>query len=103
MDGPVVVGTDGSATATAAVTEAIELAKGFNQPLQHRDRLSPARDQDGGCAAAVRVAVQPGGWGRLAARAHRSAWSRPARPMSFRRLELTEARSRGALSSRLRR
>ena len=33
MDGPVVVGTDGSATATAAVVEAIELAKRFSQPL----------------------------------------------------------------------
>jgi nucleotide-binding universal stress UspA family protein len=33
MDGPVVVGTDGSATATAAVVEAIELAKRFGQPL----------------------------------------------------------------------
>jgi nucleotide-binding universal stress UspA family protein len=33
MDGPVVVGTDGSATATVAVVEAIELAKRFGQPL----------------------------------------------------------------------
>ena len=33
MDGPVVAGTDGSATATAAVVEAIELAKRCGQPL----------------------------------------------------------------------
>ena len=33
MDGPVVAGTDGSETATAAVVEAIELAKRFGQPL----------------------------------------------------------------------
>jgi nucleotide-binding universal stress UspA family protein len=33
MDGPVVVGTDGSKTATSAVLAAIELAKRFGQPL----------------------------------------------------------------------
>jgi len=33
MDGPVVAGTDGSATATVAVVEAIDLAKRFGQPL----------------------------------------------------------------------
>ena len=33
MDGPIVVGTDGSETATAAVLEAIRMASAFNQPL----------------------------------------------------------------------
>ncbi len=33
MDGPVVVGTDGSDTATKAVKEAIELARCYGQPL----------------------------------------------------------------------
>jgi nucleotide-binding universal stress UspA family protein len=33
MQGPIVVGTDGSATATAAVLEALELAKRFEVPL----------------------------------------------------------------------
>lgn len=33
MKGPIVVGTDGSESATAAVMEAIELAKAFNVPL----------------------------------------------------------------------
>jgi nucleotide-binding universal stress UspA family protein len=33
VDGPVVVGTDGSATATGALKQAIELAKSFGQPL----------------------------------------------------------------------
>lgn len=33
MEGPVVVGTDGSATATSAVREAVELARRFEQKL----------------------------------------------------------------------
>jgi nucleotide-binding universal stress UspA family protein len=33
MDGPIVVGTDGSPTATAAVLEAIRMAGAFDQPL----------------------------------------------------------------------
>jgi nucleotide-binding universal stress UspA family protein len=33
MKGPIVVGTDGSESATTAVLEAIELAKAFNAPL----------------------------------------------------------------------
>ena len=33
MNGPIVVGTDGSDTATVAVTEAIALASAFGQPL----------------------------------------------------------------------
>ena len=33
MDGPIVVGTDGSTTATAAVLEATRLAAAFDQPL----------------------------------------------------------------------
>jgi nucleotide-binding universal stress UspA family protein len=33
MDGPIVVGTDGSATATEAVLEATRLAGAFDQPL----------------------------------------------------------------------
>ena len=33
MDGPIVVGTDGSETASKAVTQAIELAKAFDQTV----------------------------------------------------------------------
>jgi nucleotide-binding universal stress UspA family protein len=33
MNGPIVVGTDGSASATAAVLDAIQLAKAFDEPL----------------------------------------------------------------------
>ncbi len=33
MDGPIVVGTDGSETASVAVTESIQLAKAFEQTL----------------------------------------------------------------------
>jgi nucleotide-binding universal stress UspA family protein len=45
MQGPIVVGTDGSATATKAVLEAAQLAKVFDQPLHivHAYKAQPLR------------------------------------------------------------
>jgi nucleotide-binding universal stress UspA family protein len=43
MNGPIVVGTDGSATATQAVLRAIQLATAFDQPL-HIVHASPPQN-----------------------------------------------------------
>jgi nucleotide-binding universal stress UspA family protein len=42
MDGPIVVGTDGSETASRAVTEAIRLALAFEKPLHIVSAYRPA-------------------------------------------------------------
>lgn len=59
MNGPIVAGTDGSPTATKAVTEAIKLAKAFDQPLHIVSAYRP-HDVDGsGLPAEFRGAVTP--------------------------------------------
>ena len=52
MEGPIVVGTDGSATASAAVLEATTLAVAFDQPLHIVHAYKPQ---------AIRVAAGPVG------------------------------------------
>ena len=54
MQGPIVVGTDGSDTATQAVLEAATLAKVFDQPLHivHTYKAQPLRVEGGAEAPA---------------------------------------------------
>ena len=47
MNGPIVVGTDGSGTATAAVLAAIDLAKAFDQPLHILSAYRPVPTSGG--------------------------------------------------------
>ncbi len=63
MNGPIVVGTDGSETATVAVQAATTLAKTFGQPLHVVCAYSVHSAADGmALAAGVSAPVLDGGW-----------------------------------------
>lgn len=61
MHGPIVVGTDGSATATEAVRKAIELAKSFEADLHVVSAYAPEHARVGGLPAEFDNAVTPDG------------------------------------------
>lgn len=61
MDGPIVVGTDGSDTASAAVQEAIELAKAMAKPLHIVSAYKAVSASAHGLPAEFQHALAPSG------------------------------------------
>lgn len=62
MNGPIVVGTDGSPTAEQAVATAIELASAFGQPLHIVSAFKPLHADGRGMSAELANTLTPQSW-----------------------------------------
>lgn len=62
MNGPIVVGTDGSATANRALLTAIDLSQRFEQPLHVVCGYHPKPVQAGGLPAEIVALMSPDSW-----------------------------------------
>jgi nucleotide-binding universal stress UspA family protein len=62
MNGPIVVGTDGSPTADFAVATAIQLASVFSQPLHIVSAFKPLHADGRGMSAELAITITPHSW-----------------------------------------
>jgi nucleotide-binding universal stress UspA family protein len=62
MNGPIVVGTDGSTTAEFAVATAIQLASTFGQPLHIVSAYKPLHADGRGISAELATTITPHSW-----------------------------------------